>query len=176
MSSVIEDFNFIARRASEIRAARYHELGVSPPTSAPQAQPPTQEAAPARKCCDGFKYAPGFGHLAGASSPQIGNGRKCRHRGRRIARSKRGSNAGDDFACNTPPQANRLRSIPSEPTVHCHVCPGPGYCVQYASVRFRAEGPSDPVRTALIWINAERRCYGTLDAMQRALAGLPAAA
>jgi hypothetical protein len=70
MSSVIEDFDFIARRASEIRAARYHELGVSPPTSAPQAQPPTQESAPGPKCCDGFKYAPGFGHLAGASSPQ----------------------------------------------------------------------------------------------------------
>ncbi len=56
-----EDFDFIAKRASEIRMARYHELGVSPPAGPAQPQPPTQQAAPAPKCCDG------------ASSPWPGN-------------------------------------------------------------------------------------------------------
>ena len=31
MPSVVDDFEFIARRAGEIRSARWHELGVSPP-------------------------------------------------------------------------------------------------------------------------------------------------
>jgi hypothetical protein len=70
MPSVIEDFEFIAKRASEIRAARYHELGVSPPPSLPQEQPPPEETATAPKCCDGFRYAPGFERLAGTSSRQ----------------------------------------------------------------------------------------------------------
>jgi hypothetical protein len=35
----------------------------------------------------------------------------------------------------------------TEPTDHCHIYPDPRYCVQYANVRFRAEGPSDPVST-----------------------------
>ena len=74
MPSVIEDFDFIAKRASEIRMARYHELGVSPPAAAAQQQPATQQAAPAPKCCDGFRYAPGFEHLVGESPPQTDDG------------------------------------------------------------------------------------------------------
>ncbi len=31
MPSVVDDFECIARRAREIRSARWHELGVSPP-------------------------------------------------------------------------------------------------------------------------------------------------
>ena len=77
MPSVIEDFDFIAKRASEIRMARYHELGVSPPTAPAQSQPPTQQAAPAPKCCDGFRYAPGFECLAEESPPQIDDGGCC---------------------------------------------------------------------------------------------------
>jgi hypothetical protein len=69
MPSVIEDFDFIAKRASEIRAARYHELGVSPPGSAARPQPPAQQDASAPKCCDGFRYAPGFEHLSGKPAP-----------------------------------------------------------------------------------------------------------
>jgi hypothetical protein len=68
MPSLVDDFDFIARRASEIRAAHYQELGVSPPGS-PQSQPPAQQDAPAPKCSDGFRYAPGFEHLDGKSSP-----------------------------------------------------------------------------------------------------------
>ena len=69
MPSVIEDFDFIAKRASEIRMARYHELGVSPPAAPAQPQPSTQQAAPAPKCCDGLRYAPGFENLAGEVPP-----------------------------------------------------------------------------------------------------------
>jgi hypothetical protein len=69
MPSVIEDFDFIAKRASEIRMARYHELGVSPPVAPAQPQPPKQQTAPALKYCDGFRYAPGFEHLAGKAPP-----------------------------------------------------------------------------------------------------------
>lgn len=69
MPSVIEDFDFIAKRAHEIRMARYHELGVSPPAVPTQRKPATQPAAPSPKCCDGFRYAPGFEHLAGEAHP-----------------------------------------------------------------------------------------------------------
>jgi hypothetical protein len=60
MPSVIEDFAFIAKRAQEIRIARYHELAVSDPTPAhPLQTVPEQEVTVA-----GFRYAPGFEHLA----------------------------------------------------------------------------------------------------------------
>jgi hypothetical protein len=62
MPSVIEDFAFIAKRAQEIRVARYHELGVSDPI--PPAAPQT---VPNQAVTDGgFRYAPGFEHLAAA--------------------------------------------------------------------------------------------------------------
>ena len=60
MPSIIEDFDYIARRVHEIRAARYHELGVSPPASSGPTQPPVEPDLPAPTTCDGFKYAPGF--------------------------------------------------------------------------------------------------------------------
>ena len=65
MPSVVEDFAFIAKRAHEIRAARYHELGVSPPSS-PQPPPhPVEETTlAAQASAGGFRYAPGFEHLA----------------------------------------------------------------------------------------------------------------
>lgn len=69
MASVVEEFSFIAKRASEIRAARYHELGVSPPTSSEQPQAPAQDASPAPTNSGGFKYAPGFEHLGAEPSP-----------------------------------------------------------------------------------------------------------
>ena len=74
MPSVIEDFNFIAQRAREIRMARYHELGVSPPAAPAQPRPAMQQATPEPKCCDGFRYAPGFEHLAGESTRQTDHG------------------------------------------------------------------------------------------------------
>jgi hypothetical protein len=64
MPSAIEDFDFIARRAREIRAARYLELGVSPPASPEEAQAPVPQAVPAPERPCGFKYAHGFEHLA----------------------------------------------------------------------------------------------------------------
>jgi len=69
MASVVEDFEFIAQRVSGIRAAHYHELGVSPPASPEQPRSPTQEDVPAATGDGGFKYAPGFEHLAGGTSP-----------------------------------------------------------------------------------------------------------
>jgi hypothetical protein len=64
MASVVEDFTFIAQRVHEIRAARYHELGVSPPAFPEQPQETTEPSAPAQSQCGGFRYAPGFEHLA----------------------------------------------------------------------------------------------------------------
>lgn len=64
MPSLIEDFAYIAKRAGEIRAARYRELGVSPPVPPERPVPEAQEGAAAPGCCDGFRYAPGFEHLA----------------------------------------------------------------------------------------------------------------
>jgi hypothetical protein len=60
MPSVIEDFAFIAKRAQEIRIARYHELGVSDPTPANPPQTVPEQAVTGA----GFRYAPGFEHLA----------------------------------------------------------------------------------------------------------------
>jgi hypothetical protein len=60
MPSVIEDFAFIARRAHEIRMARYHELGVSDPNPPVAPQAVTEQAVTG----GGFRYAPGFEHLA----------------------------------------------------------------------------------------------------------------
>jgi hypothetical protein len=34
---------------------------------------------------------------------------------------------------------------------HGGICPGPGHCVQDATVRFRAEGPSAPNRPAVVF-------------------------
>ena len=65
MPSVVEDFESIARRAKEIRAARYQVLGVSPASPAPAAPP----EAPAPTPGGGFRYAPGFEHLATDASP-----------------------------------------------------------------------------------------------------------
>ena len=56
MPSVIEDFAFIAKRAQEIRIARYHELGVSDPTPANPPQTVPEQAVTGA----GFRYAPGF--------------------------------------------------------------------------------------------------------------------
>ena len=64
MASVIEDFEFIAKRVAEIRAARYQELGMSAPAAAGDARSPAPASAPAQPYCGGFKYAPGFEHLA----------------------------------------------------------------------------------------------------------------
>ncbi len=60
MPSVVDDFTFIAKRAQEIRVARYHELGVCDPNppSVPQVVP--EQAVTS----EGFRYAPGFEHLA----------------------------------------------------------------------------------------------------------------
>jgi hypothetical protein len=65
MPSLIEDYAYIAQRAREIRAARYRELGVSPP-GPPPGQPAAEvpESPDAPTCCDGFRYASGFEHLA----------------------------------------------------------------------------------------------------------------
>jgi len=66
MPSLIEDFEYIAQRAREIRAARYRELGVTPPVQSEQpAEVPEGQATP--QFCDGFRYAPGFEHLAHAA-------------------------------------------------------------------------------------------------------------
>ena len=64
MASVVEDFAFIAKRAHEIKAARYSELGVSPPSSCEQPQELATQPSPAQSHCGGFRYAPGFEHLA----------------------------------------------------------------------------------------------------------------
>ena len=64
MPSAVDDFTFIAKRAAEIRAARYHELGVSPPWPAVEPPPATQPATSASPDTGGFKYAPGFEHCA----------------------------------------------------------------------------------------------------------------
>jgi hypothetical protein len=69
LPSVIEDFAFIAKRVSEIRAARYHELGVSPPASPEQPNPLAQENYSAASDNGGFKYARGFEHLAAGTTP-----------------------------------------------------------------------------------------------------------
>jgi hypothetical protein len=70
MPSVVEDFAFIAKRAQEISAARYQELGVSPPNSPelPAVSPKSaaRQSTPTQSCSGGFRYAPGFEHLAGA--------------------------------------------------------------------------------------------------------------
>jgi hypothetical protein len=66
MPSVVEDFAFIAKRAQEIRAARYQELGVSPPGSAEPPRDPARLSAAAQSDCGGFRYAPGFEYLAEA--------------------------------------------------------------------------------------------------------------
>jgi hypothetical protein len=60
MPSVIDDFAFIAKRAQEIRAARYQELGVSSPNPPDPPQSVVSETA----TNSGFRYAPGFEHLA----------------------------------------------------------------------------------------------------------------
>ena len=64
MPSVIEDFAFIAQRAHEIRMARYHELGVSDPNPPAAPQAITEQTVTG----GGFRYAPGFEHLAGPLS------------------------------------------------------------------------------------------------------------
>jgi hypothetical protein len=64
MSSLVEDFAFIAKRAHEIRTARYLELGVSPPSSPEPLQQGANRPAPAQGPSGGFRYAPGFEHLA----------------------------------------------------------------------------------------------------------------
>ncbi len=60
MPSVVDDFAFIAKRVHEIRAARYQELGVSPPSPPDPPQPAAKQTA----TIGGFRYAPGFEHLA----------------------------------------------------------------------------------------------------------------
>ena len=69
MPSLIEDFDYIARRASEIRAARYQELGVSPPATSEQPPHDDERTAPAPQSGGGFQYAPGYEHLAAQSAP-----------------------------------------------------------------------------------------------------------
>jgi hypothetical protein len=66
MPSVVEDFAFIAKRAQEIRAARYQELGVSPPNSPEPPRDATRQPATTQSRCGGFRYAPGFEYLAEA--------------------------------------------------------------------------------------------------------------
>jgi hypothetical protein len=66
MPSVVDDFAFIAKRAHEIRMARYQELGVSSPNSAGMPQPVAKETA----IGDGFRYAPGFEYLAESPRPE----------------------------------------------------------------------------------------------------------
>ena len=69
MASAVEDFECIARRVKEIRMARYHELGVSPPPSEPP-QPRVSQAASEANDCDGFRYAPGFAPLDVDTTPE----------------------------------------------------------------------------------------------------------
>ena len=65
MPSLIEDFAFIAKRAQEIRVARYQELGVSAPKPPAPPQTVPQQTAPQQAVTgEGFRYAPGFEHLA----------------------------------------------------------------------------------------------------------------
>jgi hypothetical protein len=72
MPSLIEDFAFIAKRAQEIRVARYQELGVSAPNppAAPQTVP--QQTVSPQAVTEGFRYAPGFEHLAALSNDAAG--------------------------------------------------------------------------------------------------------
>jgi hypothetical protein len=56
MPSIVEDFSFIAKRVHEIRAARYHELGVSPPVSSEQSQPSVRQE-PLAPTTPGFEPA-----------------------------------------------------------------------------------------------------------------------
>ena len=73
MPSLIEDFAFIAKRAQEIRIARYQELGVSPPNSPDTPQPVAKETATS----GGFRYAPGFEYLAESPRPdEIGQNQR----------------------------------------------------------------------------------------------------
>lgn len=65
MPSAVDDFAFIAKRVAEIRTARYQELGVSPPALPEQPPDPAPEPAAATSSGSGFRYAPGFEHLAG---------------------------------------------------------------------------------------------------------------
>jgi hypothetical protein len=58
--------------------------------------------------------------------------------------ANRGPDAADDFACNTDPWAIACLRFHTGSTAHCLICPDPGHCVQDATVRFRAEGPSAP--------------------------------
>jgi hypothetical protein len=74
MPSIVEDFSFIAKRVHEIRAARYHELGVSPPVSSEQSQPSVRQEPLAPTNCDGFRYAPGF---EPATSPPVDDWDRC---------------------------------------------------------------------------------------------------
>jgi len=69
MPGLIEDYEYIARRAREIRAARWLELGVSPPASEKQPPQTVPRDAAEPECCDGFRYASGFEHLGGQSPP-----------------------------------------------------------------------------------------------------------
>ena len=69
MPSAVEDFAFIAKRAAEIRAARNHELGVSPPMPVEEIPASTQAPASDTPRTGGFKYAPGYEYLAGDCSP-----------------------------------------------------------------------------------------------------------
>jgi hypothetical protein len=64
MPSVVDDFAFIAKRVREIRAARYEELGVTSPNPPDPPQPVARETA----TVGGFRYAPGFEHLADSPS------------------------------------------------------------------------------------------------------------
>ena len=69
MTSVVEDFEFIAKRVSEIRSARYHELGVSPPAPPEQPQSVPQDDASAASGPGGLRSSPSYEHLAVEISP-----------------------------------------------------------------------------------------------------------
>jgi hypothetical protein len=69
MPGLIEDYEYIARRAKEIRAARWVELGVSPPVWEARPPPAAPPDAPDGKRCDGFRYAPGFEPAGRQSTP-----------------------------------------------------------------------------------------------------------
>jgi hypothetical protein len=74
--------------------------------------------------------------------------------------ANRGPNAGDDFACNTDPWAIACRRFLTGSAAHCRICPDPRHCVQDATVRFRAEGPSAPSRPLNPAAVARRACQG----------------